>query len=697
MHMFKKLLLVCSLSVTFCVTSCKKAIDPVNPQKEQFGPNAAPDGFSYNTTKEITIDVRLLSESEKPLRGVMVAIFDPSNAKAGSELTKVLSDKDGYVRTKLRASASQSNFIVDAQYFGLLRNIKVYAQNDVVSAVIGGKSVATGNIVVEKISYSTPERFRLSALKAGVNGLDSKTYLSYDPKNYDELGRPIAARRSTPDAIDWDALKEKIDNALPESQYVNSKYVNTEAPANLTITALADVWITFVHEGADYRNSFGYYTYPTGHPPVSNSDIDTIRMVFPNASLQGHRGEGNMIRGDKVKIGRFPAGVSIGFVLFQNAYNNDNSISTSNTTFYSNEDLNPESGRLLRHNVLLNNAAQGTFLIGFEDIDRRDGYGSDQDFNDLVVYAQSNPVEAISPLDIPYLEDKVKDTDGDGVPDDRDEYPNDKDRAYNRYYPSKTIWGTTAFEDLWPSEGDYDLNDLVISYQYKFAMSSSNKVADLTASYKPLAAGALQPNGFGVELPISPSAIASVTGATLTESYIKLNSNGTEAGQANAVIIPFDNHRSLFGGFQSFVNTVTSSNLYASPTITLNILFSTPLDESFTINAPFNPFMISGMRRGNEIHLVNKAPTSLVNGSLFGTESDDSKPSLSRYYITGSNKPFAIDFYGPFVYPTERTSITDAYPHFAAWALSGGREFPDWYSNPDKGYRNESILYIRKQ
>lgn len=694
-QMDKKLLFPALLVLAVSLNSCKKSIDEVGEQTELAGNKVAPDDFTYSTTKEVTFNVQLLNDSEKPLTGVMVAIYDPANVSEGTELTKVLSDKDGYIRTKLRVSSSLNNFVVDARYFGLLGNVKVYAQNGIVTAIIGGSSVASGNITKES-NVTSKSSSRLSAVGAGTNSISSKTVMKYDLDDFDNLGRPIASKRYTPDAIDWSKLKALIDNSLPERQYVAAKYIATEAPANLSITALSDVWISFVHEGADYRNSFGFYTYTTGNPPKTNADIDTIHMVFPNASLKGHNGVGNMVMGDKVKIGRFPAGVSIGFVLFQNAYNDDRSISTKNTTFYSNEDLNPEDAKLKRHNVLLHNASQGTFLIGFEDIDRRSGYGSDQDFNDLVVYAQSNPVEAISPANIPYLEEKVVDSDGDGVPDDRDEYPNDKNRAYNRYYPSKSIWGTTAFEDLWPSEGDYDLNDLVVSYQYKFAMSSANKVVDLNAQYKTLAAGASQTNGFGVQLPLNPSAISKVTGSNLTSGYIKQAANGTEANQSEAVVIAFDNHRSLFGGASSFINTLSTGSYLTVPTTTIDIEFSSPLDENFTTNAPFNPFMISNQERGKEVHLVGKKPTSLADLSLLGTQSDNSKPNKDRYYLTAANRPFAIDIYGSFIYPQERVNITDAYPHFAAWASSGGKAFDDWFSNTAKGYRNESVLYIRK-
>ncbi len=689
--MNRNLLLATFFLATLSIAGCKKSISPVEEmQKTLIGDKVAPDGFAYKSTKEVTINIRLLNDKETPLKGVMVKIYNPDNIGTGRELTKVISNSEGYARTKVTVPSSIQNFIVDAQYFGLLRNVSTYASNNIITAIIGGKNVKSGNINTSKISYATPDNFKLSVLTNGVNGISSKTVFDYDPKKFDELGRPNEDRLSTPDNIDFNALKALINNSLPESKYIADKFIATEAPSNLSITALADVWITFVHEGADYRNAFGFYTFPTGHPPVDANDIDSVHMIFPNASLKGHNGAGNMLTGDKVKIGRFKAGTSIAFVLIQNSYNDDKTISTNNTTFYSNEYLNPEEGKLQRHNVLLNHAAQSKFLIGFEDIDRRLP-GCDHDFNDLVVYAQSNPVEAISPKDIPFLEEKIVDTDGDGVPDDRDVYPKDKDRAYDRYYPSELTWGTTAFEDLWPNEGDYDLNDLVVNYRYKFAMSATNNVADLTAEYTPLAAGASQKNGFGVQLPISSDAISKVSGSSIKESYLKLAGNGTEAGQEKAVIIPFDNFQNLFNGTY-YINTLPGSGKLTGETVKLYMQFTSPLSDDFTALAPFNPFMISGLDRGREVHLVNKAPTDLVNLKTLGTGSDTSDPKTGRYYVTANNKPFGIDIYGTFSYPQEKINISQVFTHFDEWAKSGGYKYDDWYSDKD-GYINKKLIY----
>ncbi len=37
-------------------------------------------------------------------------------------------------------------------------------------------------------------------------------------------------------------------------------------------------------------------------------------------------------------------------------------------------------------------------------------------------------------------------------------------------------YGTPAFEDLWPSKGDYDFNDLVLDYHFEIITNTNNKV-----------------------------------------------------------------------------------------------------------------------------------------------------------------------------------------------------------------------------
>ena len=90
--------------------------------------------------------------------------------------------------------------------------------------------------------------------------------------------------------------------------------------------------------------------------------------------------------------------------------------------------LNPEpDDDLKQHNVLLWDDENELFLLGFEDVRRDDiPFKCDQDFNDAILFVTSNPVRAISienvsPVDKP----GVLDTDGDGINDTLDEYPND--------------------------------------------------------------------------------------------------------------------------------------------------------------------------------------------------------------------------------------------------------------------------------
>lgn len=192
---------------------------------------------------------------------------------------------------------------------------------------------------------------------------------------------------------------ELIDGALPESYPVpdyNPHYISSGYDTDILLTDSAEVWVTFVSEGAGYRNVLGFYTYDSAHVPTSAPDPSDITIIFPNVSALGSGG--GLQTGDKVKIGNFSAGTAIGWVLLANAWNG--SVTSGYWQLYSNPDYNPEANPTLRHhNVLLCDTANELIILGFEDI-RRD-YGScDNDFNDAIFYVSANPFSAISMTNI---------------------------------------------------------------------------------------------------------------------------------------------------------------------------------------------------------------------------------------------------------------------------------------------------------
>ncbi|MCF7886539.1 MAG: LruC domain-containing protein, partial [Candidatus Marinimicrobia bacterium] len=93
------------------------------------------------------------------------------------------------------------------------------------------------------------------------------------------------------------------------------------------------------------------------------------------------------------------------------------------------------------------------------------------------------------------------DADNDGVVDANDAYPDDPEKAFNNYYPDKDQFGTLAYEDKWPIQGDYDFNDLIIGYNFNHVVKNieggTNQVVQIDASLVVRATGARYENGFG--------------------------------------------------------------------------------------------------------------------------------------------------------------------------------------------------------
>jgi LruC domain-containing protein len=270
------------------------------------------------------------------------------------------------------------------------------------------------------------------------------------------------------------------------------------------------------------------------------------------------------------------------------------------------------------------------------------------------------------------------------------------DGNYTIFFPGGIDTATLAFEDLWPSQGDYDFNDLTISYRTATRVSI---VGDFVQSMDYIyAIGCLsQPlsveytNGFGIELESTLiSNVVSVTGQNLTGSVFTLNGSGAESGKINAVIPIFDDAEG------------TQTTQAGLPT-TVSINLDGTQDLASFGSAPLNPFLVENQARNWEVHLADKATTfdpvlaiaipgfAPAFAQVINDSTGDFKVDSNVVSPSAINMPWALSISGPFACPLPETHISEGYNHFNAWVTSGGTSFKTWFLDLP-GYRNPASL-----
>ena len=636
--------------------------------------------FKYNTSEEVNFSINVVDNTQNSLPKVPLKVYAMDDLEAEARyLSSGMSDDNGQLVSDYKLDKNTKYLMIEINYPGFVSPQIVEITSNNLRYTIDPN--------VEPLSTGFVEETELPGKNRGAKSASiNYTYLS----TYNNSGVPDNLMANN-DVINQDIL-DLLAASFPEGQPVptyNPQYITSGNSASLIVEELAEVWITFIHEGAGYRNAVGYYTYPTNNPPKTTADITDFQIIFPNTSFQGSGG--GLVTGNKVYLGDFEAGTTVGWFLVPNGWNGSAVEERSNQdTKYSNSNLNTFTDLANQsHCVILDDEDDQKLYLGFEDISRP---GGDKDFNDALFMVTATPYENIVTDDLAKTRSNIGDTDGDGAPDNSDDFIDDPDIAFVSSIPGEGVYGTLAFEDRWPSTGDYDMNDLVVSYNVQEFRNSSNLVIKSRARFILRAMGAGLKNGFGFETNLSPSQIASVDGSVLTENIISVASNGVENGQDKAVIVVFDNGYKVFNRTSGFVNTEDELNHVQPDTITIDITYSSPIPAGSIGSAPYNAFIFTGLRRGYEVHLPDNPPTSLADLSLFQTLQDDSDPNLGRYYKSSNNLPWAMNFNTDFVYPKETEGLQDGYNYFFDWVISSGGEYPDWYY--DKvGYRNLQHLY----
>ena len=139
-------------------------------------------------------------------------------------------------------------------------------------------------------------------------------------------------------------VMQKVNDFLPEKKIINSKYLVDGLEHNVPLEEDSKVEVIFVHEGAKYKNTLGYFTYD--FDSQGKIQIVSRGLIFPNASYDPkaaksvydpkspaydaglRKGGGKLFPGDYTYLmdaeGRkiiFSAGTKIGFFLVPDGWN----------------------------------------------------------------------------------------------------------------------------------------------------------------------------------------------------------------------------------------------------------------------------------------------------------------------------------------------------------------------------------------
>ena len=236
-----------------------------------------------------------------------------------------------------------------------------------------------------------------------------------------------------------DGVMDIVSEALPERRNVSAEFLNSGYDPYLSLNKDANVSVSFLSEGAGFRNSLGYFTFnDSSFDGLSKADVDANNSgivslseldavdgvdwgwIFPNASAEGSGGL--LSTGDTYQLnGEDPwaAGTNVAFFLGQNTWKKGDLVpgleESNRQIMYGLDFLNPEAGSVStmlssepasRHvGIMFADDTQTDVIMGFEDLNRVqlrwDGRQvSDEDFNDAVFMVTADPASAFGESNI---------------------------------------------------------------------------------------------------------------------------------------------------------------------------------------------------------------------------------------------------------------------------------------------------------
>ncbi|HHE0524391.1 TPA: LruC domain-containing protein [Vibrio parahaemolyticus] len=445
-----------------------------------------------------------------------------------------------------------------------------------------------------------------------------------DSSNYSAKGKPVNTY-SVAETLPQDVLSN-VYSMLPEGTLVNSAFIAPERYSSIDIdeelngAEFATAKVTFLNEGAGYRNTLGYFVFDTNNPPTSKDEIAAHVIIFPNTSKAP---DGEMEEGDTIDLNvQLTAGQTLAFFIIPNgwgwsgSYNNIASLGSWGTPFYSYSNLNPEStSENRRHNVAFIDTQNEFLVLGFEDIYRPDG---DYDFNDVVW----------------------------------------------RYRVTELLNGQREIKNI---TFDYTLQAMGAGFSNGFAVHLPNvnpaNIAStvLTRNGEPVTHQVVQSGGEAV-LVVSENLRKDL------EALGELDSNCTFYRTQTACVSQQTSDVLSYQLTVELSTPVSREQVGYPPYDSFIFASKDSYHGDFTATPP-------GMSW--QTHFKSFAGTSEMNNSFFNLHDDNSGGAES--FLTNNNMPWAINIRDEWDHPIENVDISKAYPDFPTWVTSSGESETTWY------------------
>ncbi len=703
------------------LTSCVRDIETRGNQ--QGSVNEEANSFDFSTVQSVNLAVdysafnaptciQFSVYSENPFEGSNESMTLRQDIKPVFE---AYTDKNGKFNDQIKLPAYAKQLYVVTGNFFVSENLMTAEVNNGAASLVAenNANVAAARRASNRAGESTKSLATLYQLSYEV---DVQTGDKTDKQVYKEWQTPLGTWNSESGRPDYlmdqtkaderllfteeetQGLYETVTNALSANKACNPKFLSE---ADLIVTKESEVAVSFLGSTTCWNNTLGYYYYNESNKPARPEDVNII-MLFPNTQ-DGHWSRtwmptpnfyGNIAleRGDVVQLiyypniangdlsgatTKFPQGTRIGFILksngwgmqktqgtkkFFNSYNgftrtkeaalsrqyNVWGASTDGLSYCNTEGLKEDDCKIKNPEGLSRTAkfayespeGKEYAIVSFEDA------CNDEDFDDVVL--------ALKPADVfqelPKVEEKKVSTTG--------------------------VYG---FEDLWPSKGDYDLNDALVETTHEVAYS----VKTGTTNYK-----IFQETFY----------------LTTYQNYVELRSGlaltlETKQNPASIVMKKVDPQTkdTTEVSFQKDGNNyLLTEDIKAElgTTYILEINYKKPGFSKASDVATVKPFIYRNEGNGRwEVHIPFEAPTSKMIMGYFGTVDDKSDPLQDKYYVRNGNYPFAFYLHGVNIdsfretllaRENESIMISDLYPDFLPWVISSGAEHTDWYLNPKK-------------